>query len=467
MLAIKAVVLLWLVVFLMACSPIAVKHTGGHEKNPTAWRTLSEIKQGGYYALIEKQGADWRIVQLSIEPMTHRQNSQQDIIWISDALNEILLVFSVVNEWDEGSHSFICFGSNDVSVLESSCGSQLIEDVEGPLLAGLFSEKVAAAKRAEGEKPYVHKNVSQDKLSNALERTDLLSVIKQIQTHRHNLHEKYNDIVEAYKRYGEESVTINIKLQDESGYFRKGDLKTVTTIQARTLAPPSSLFLESGNILEGYLRSGLPLTAFLKETYTNQEAELRSFEYREMQSYEITCKSEESVSYDIVFLCPSSIKRSAEAKTETVTMIVKSLTLDSPFPVYQGEDNNIKIHSDGEFFTIENVTEKPILISSLAIRYRSELSTRKGWTLELAPNSISKPKTLANFLAANVKQSARISGITKKIASDITVNLGFAIKYIVGSNRFKNSFYDVTTASLDSIIKEQQERALRLASAKE
>jgi len=136
---------------------------------------------------------------------------------------------------------------------------------------------------------------------------------------------------------------------------------------------------------------------------------------------------------------------------------VTSKNVDHVMPrSYEAKDANLVLRFDGYKITFVNRTAKFIMIDSIAFYYNGKIAQRGGLALEMAPQSETLPQNALDISRWPIDHKyLAFRGITKPVALQTEVEIGFAVKYRLVDTNKEQSFFSKKKYSLYELIAKQ------------
>ena len=139
------------------------------------------------------------------------------------------------------------------------------------------------------------------------------------------------------------------------------------------------------------------------------------------------------------------------SQTQPFTVNLKSINYTlAEIPHYNNKDKYIEINNVGNSLVIQNKSDKFLTISEIWFYYNNYISKSIISDLSLPPESFKD--NLHINISEQIKNKMYFPNITKAVALNTNLKIGFAVKYKVENSNVENTLYKIHTYKLVDII---------------
>ena len=154
--------------------PIASLGEDHFAKNIAIGYTDQKLLGEGYYVLIERSDESWRVKKIAEQPIIHRLNDRQEIIFFNKTLDYMQPYFEKIEYYNEEVGTFECspfIDDNDDELDYTPCNSDLTTTNIGMSLG----KNIVAAITTLGVASGSHKAIDREKMAEILAKSDILA----------------------------------------------------------------------------------------------------------------------------------------------------------------------------------------------------------------------------------------------------------------------------------------------------
>lgn len=141
--------------------------------------TSQKVLGEGYYVLIERNEERWRVKKVSDQPISHRRNDRQEILYFNKTADYIQPYFEKIEYYNAEVGTFECSPLlDDLSSFYTPCTSDLMTENIGMSIGKNIVSAITTLGVASG----THKAVDQEKLARILESSDVLARVNKLKS---------------------------------------------------------------------------------------------------------------------------------------------------------------------------------------------------------------------------------------------------------------------------------------------